>query len=119
MFDVDTPKDIPPRLQRREQLGAEVAQLRAQLVARWRSTRSSWRRADQLPVLRQQIELLNAKVSEKGAFVRDVREVERELARLKESIALARNPQLAMQADDGRWRHGRWRHGAPGGSCAR
>lgn len=96
VFDVDTPKEIPPRLQRREQLGAEVAQLRAQLVSMEKHP-EFMEAAHQLPVLRQQIELLNAKISEKGTFVRDLREVERELARLKESIALARNPQLAMQ----------------------
>lgn len=92
VFDVDTPKDIPPRLQRREQLGADVAQLRTQLI-------SVEKHPDfidagvQLPVIRQQIELLNAKIEQKGTFVRDLREVERELSRLKESIALARNPQ--------------------------
>ncbi len=94
VFDVDTPKEIPLRLQRREQLGAEVAQLRAQLISMEKHPEFV-EAARQLPVLRQQIELLNAKISEKGTFVRDVREVERELARLKESIALARNPQLA------------------------
>jgi hypothetical protein len=94
VFDVDTPTDIPPRLQRREQLGAEVAQLRAQLVSMEKHPEFV-EAAHQLPVLRQQIELLNAKIAEKGAFVRDVREVEREIARLRESIALARNPQLA------------------------
>jgi hypothetical protein len=94
VFDVDTPKEIPLRLQRREQLGAEVAQLRAQLVSMEKHPEFV-EAARQLPVLRQQIELLNAKISEKGAFVRDLREVERELSRLKESIALARNPQVA------------------------
>lgn len=94
VFDVDTPKEIPLRLQRREQLGAEVAQLRAQLVSMEKHP-DFVEAARQLPVIRQQIELLNAKISEKGSFVRDVREVERELARLKESIALARNPQPA------------------------
>ncbi|HEX5749239.1 MAG TPA: chromosome segregation protein SMC [Archangium sp.] len=94
VFDVDTPKEIPLRLQRREQLGAEVAQLRAELVSVEKHPEFQ-EAIRQLPVLRQQIELLNAKISEKGAFVRDLREVERELARLKESIALARNPQLA------------------------
>ncbi|QRO01987.1 chromosome segregation protein SMC [Archangium violaceum] len=95
VFDVDTPADIPPRLQRREELGAEVAQLRAQLVSMEKHPEFV-EAAHQLPVLRQQIELLNAQVSEKGSFVRDVREVEREMARLKESIALARNPQMLM-----------------------
>ncbi|MGZ3458799.1 MAG: ATP-binding protein [Archangium sp.] len=94
VFDVDTPQEIPLRLQRREQLGAEVAQLRAQLVSMEKHPEYQ-EAAQQLPVLRQQIELLNAKISEKGSFVRDLREVERELSRLKESIALARNPQLA------------------------
>ncbi|OJT17680.1 chromosome segregation protein SMC [Archangium sp. Cb G35] len=94
VFDVDTPKEIPLRLQRREQLGAEVAQLRAQLVTVEKHPEFQ-EAAHQLPVLRKQIELLNAQISEKGAFVRDLREVERELARLKESIALARNPQMA------------------------
>ena len=93
VFNVDTPQDIAPRLQRREQLTAEVAQLRAQLAAQERHPEYQ-EAAQQLPVLRQQIELLNAELAEKGAFVRELREVERELARLQESIALARNPQL-------------------------
>ena len=93
VFDVDTPKDIAPRLQRREQLGADVAQLRAQLIAMEKHPEYI-DAANQLPIIRQQIELLNAKIAEKGTFVRDVREVERELTRLKESIQLARNPQM-------------------------
>ena len=92
VFDVDTPKDIAPRLQRREQLGAELAELRTQLLTEERHP-DFIEAGQQLPVLRQQIELLNAKVEQKGSFVRDLREVERELSRLKESIALARNPQ--------------------------
>jgi hypothetical protein len=94
VFDVDTPREIAPRLQRREQLGAEVARLRAELLS-MENHPEFVEAAQQLPVLRQQIELLNAKIAEKGNFVRDVREVERELLRLKESIAFARNPQLA------------------------
>ncbi len=93
VFDVDTPKEIPLRLQRREQLGAEVAQLRAQLVSVEKHPEYI-EAANQLPVIRQQIELLNAKIAEKGSFVRDIREVEREISRLKESIQLARNPQM-------------------------
>ncbi|HEX8819442.1 MAG TPA: chromosome segregation protein SMC, partial [Archangium sp.] len=93
VFDVDTPREIAPRLQRREELGARVAELRAQLVSM--ETHPEFVEAgQQLPLLRQQIELLNAKVAEKGAFVRDLREVERELSRLKESIQIARNPQM-------------------------
>ncbi|ATB33391.1 ATP-binding protein [Melittangium boletus] len=99
IFDVDTPKDIPPRLQRREQLGAEVAQLRAQLVSLEKHPEFI-EAGEQLPIIRQQIELLNAKIEQKGTFVRDMREVERELSRLKESIALARNPQ-AMAGSPG------------------
>ncbi|MET0404014.1 MAG: chromosome segregation protein SMC [Cystobacter sp.] len=94
VFDVDTPQEIPPRLQRREQLGANVAQLRTQLLTQEKHP-DFVDAGQQLPIVRQQIELLNAKVEEKGTFVRDLREVERELSRLKESIALARNPQLA------------------------
>ena len=92
VFDVDTPKEIAPRLQRREQLGAELAELRTQLVSQEKHP-DFIDAGEQLPVIRQQIELLNAKIEQKGAFVRDLREVERELSRLKESIALARNPQ--------------------------
>lgn len=94
VFDVDTPKEIAPRLQRREQLGAEVARLRAELVTLEKHPEFV-EAAQQLPVLRQQIELLNAKIAEKGHFVRDLREVEREIARLKDSIMVARNPQMA------------------------
>ena len=100
VFDVDTPKDIAPRLQRREQLGAEVAELRTQLLTQEKHP-DYIDAGTQLPVIRQQIELLNAKVEQKGSFVRDLREVERELSRLKESIALARNPQsMAMPSAD-------------------
>lgn len=101
IFDVDTPKDIAPRLQRREQLGADVAELRTQLLTQEKHP-DFIDAGVQLPVIRQQIELLNAKVEQKGSFVRDVREVERELARIKESLALARNPQaLGMGAAGG------------------
>jgi len=94
VFNVDTPWEIPPRLQRREQLGADVAQLRTQLISVEKHP-DFIEAGHQLPVIRQQIELLNAKIEEKGTFVRDLREVERELSRVKDSIALARNPQLA------------------------
>ncbi len=92
VFDVDTPKEIAPRLQRREQLGAELAELRTQLLTQQKHP-DYIDAGTQLPVIRQQIELLAAKVEQKGTFVRDLREVERELSRLKESIALARSPQ--------------------------
>ena len=71
---------------------AEVAELRTQLLTQEKHP-DFIDAGTQLPVIRQQIELLNAKVEQKGTFVRDLREVERELSRLKESIALARNPQ--------------------------
>jgi hypothetical protein len=94
LFDVDEMHEIPDRLQRREQLGAQVAQLRAQLIGMEKHPEYI-DAANQLPVLRQQMELLNAKIAEKGTFVRDMREVEREIAWLRESIALARAPQTS------------------------
>ncbi|HEX8536274.1 MAG TPA: chromosome segregation protein SMC, partial [Cystobacter sp.] len=100
VFDVDTPQDIPPRLQRREQLGATVAELRTQLITLEKHP-DFIEAGNQLPIIRQQIELLNARIEQKGTFVRDLREVERELSRVKDSIALARNPHLAAGAVPG------------------
>ena len=71
----------------------------------------------QLPIIRQQIELLNAKIEQKGSFVRDLREVERELSRLEDSIALAAQPHLAAGAAAGAG-VGRPRSAGPGGSLA-
>ncbi|ATB39131.1 hypothetical protein CYFUS_004570 [Cystobacter fuscus] len=100
VFDVDTPQDIPPRLQRREQLGSTVAELRTQLISQEKHP-DFIDAANQLPIIRQQIELLNAQIEQKGSFVRDLREVERELSRIKDSIALARNPHMAGGAVPG------------------
>jgi hypothetical protein len=60
----------------------------------------------QLAELRAEQEALNAKLAEKGSYVRDAREVEREMARMREALSPAprrnSNPGLpAAQAGDG------------------
>ncbi|HUM10862.1 MAG TPA: chromosome segregation protein SMC [Myxococcaceae bacterium] len=45
--------------------------------------------ATQLAELRAELESLNAKLAEKGSYVRDARDVEREMARMREALAPA------------------------------
>ena len=93
-LDVGSHEDIPAVFQRKVDLQARVGELRAQLDAA-QADPDFQAAADQQQELRQQLETLNGELQEKGAYARDLREVEREMARLKESISLAKAPPSA------------------------
>ena len=87
-LNLRSPEEIGELLAQRASLAERVEQLRAQLGAAesdpgYRSARENHARlgAEQAAV--------NAQLTEKGAYVREAREVERELSRVQESIDLA------------------------------
>ncbi|MBU8897080.1 chromosome segregation protein SMC [Corallococcus sp. M34] len=86
--------DIPGALERKDLLGVRVGELQVQLEQMEADPEfvaaSSRRQA-----LKDELEGLNGQLSQKGAYVRELREVEREIARIKESITLAKAPPSA------------------------
>ncbi|MCY1023698.1 chromosome segregation protein SMC [Pyxidicoccus sp. MSG2] len=91
---VEEMEEITPMLERKELLAARVVELKEQLAtmeADPEYVSAITRRQE----LKHELEALNAELTQKGSYVRDIREVERELGRLKESIALARAPRPA------------------------
>jgi hypothetical protein len=89
--------EIAPALERKELLAARVAELKEQLQA-VEADPEYQAAATQRQSLKAQLDALNAELTQKGSYVRDLREVEREMARLKESIALAKAPPPAAAA---------------------
>ncbi|MBF5043943.1 chromosome segregation protein SMC [Aggregicoccus sp. 17bor-14] len=90
-LDVDEPKDVVPALARREEVRQRALQLEAEFMREERSQELAQARARK-EELRVQLAELNARIEQQGAYTRDAREVERELARTRESIALALQP---------------------------
>ncbi|WAM29992.1 ATP-binding protein [Myxococcus sp. NMCA1] len=90
-LDVEELDGIAPALERKELLGARVAELRDQLHT-MESDPDYLAAAAQVQSLKAEAEALNEELTQKGTYVRDMREVEREMGRLKESIALAKAP---------------------------
>lgn len=91
---VDSYKDVPAALERKVLLKARLDELRAQLHE-IESSPEFQSAAQEREALRQQAEELNEKLAAMGSYTRDAREIERELARVKESIALAKAPRPA------------------------
>ncbi|QQR47848.1 chromosome segregation protein SMC [Myxococcus xanthus] len=90
-LDVEELDGIAPALERKELLAARVAELQDQLHT-MESDPDYLAAAAQVQSLKAEAEALNDELTQKGTYVRDVREVEREMGRLKESIALAKAP---------------------------
>ncbi|MBZ4418582.1 chromosome segregation protein SMC [Myxococcus sp. RHSTA-1-4] len=88
---VESLDEIAPMLERKELLGARVVELKDQLQA-MEADPDYVAAVTQRQALKEQLDALNAELAQKGSYVRDVREVEREIARVKESIALAKAP---------------------------
>ncbi len=89
-LDVEKPEEIPPMFERKGLLEQRLNELRDQLTA-MESDPDFVAAGAQRDSIKEQIEQLNAEIGKKGSFVRDLREVERELSRTKESIALAKS----------------------------
>jgi hypothetical protein len=94
---VESLDEIPSALERKELLAARVAELKEQLQA-MESDPEYMAAISQRQTLKSQLDALNAELTQKGSYVRDIREVEREMARVKESIALAKAPPPAAAA---------------------
>ncbi|MCP3142002.1 AAA family ATPase [Pyxidicoccus xibeiensis] len=88
---VESLEDIAPTLERKELLGARVVELKDQLQA-MEADPDFVAAVTQRQALKEQLDALNAELTQKGSYVRDIREVEREMGRVKESIALAKAP---------------------------
>jgi len=88
---VESLDEIAPTLERKELLAARVVELKDQLAA-MEADPDFVAAVSQRQVLRSELEALNAELVQKGSYVRDIREVEREISRVKESIALAKAP---------------------------
>ncbi len=99
-LNLESYTEIPAALEQKDLLGIRLGELQTQLEEFEASAdyQAALRDGQEL---RAQQEALNAELSAKGTYVRDLREVERELSRLKESIALAKAPPVQVAAAPG------------------
>jgi hypothetical protein len=85
---VEQPHEIVAALEEHGRYAAGVAELEKRLQAA-KLNPEYVAAATQLAELRAEQESLNAKLAEKGSYVRDARDVEREMARMREALAPA------------------------------
>ena len=88
---VEKPEDLVSALAQREELWNRVLQLEGQLTQA-KEAPEHVAASTQLAELRAEQEALNARLLERGSYVRDTHDVERELARLREAVARSRVP---------------------------
>ncbi len=88
ILGVEQPHEIVLALEEHARWAGKVADLEKRLQAA-RLNPEYVAASTQLAELRAEAESLNAKLGEKGSFVRDAREVEREMARMREALAPA------------------------------
>jgi hypothetical protein len=93
-LQIESPAEITEALGQRAKLTAELAGLRKQLAEYERKPDYASAKS-QLAVLRREQDQLNKQLTEKGAYVREGREVEREVERARASIAGSRAPPAA------------------------
>jgi hypothetical protein len=89
-LSVDSPEQVVQILGQRPLFQEKVNELRAQLEA-WEADPANRAMADQHQKMKARQEAMNQALTEKGAYIREAREVERELARTRESIAKAQS----------------------------
>ena len=89
LLELENHEDIPGIFERKALLEQRLNELRDQLAA-MEADPDFVAAGQQRDTIKQQIDELSVEVSRKGSFVRDLREVERELSRTKESIVLAK-----------------------------
>jgi hypothetical protein len=89
VLELESHEDIPAVFERKALLEQKLNDLREQLMG-MEADPDFIAAGQQRDAIKQQIEELNAEIGKKGSFVRDLRTVERELSRTKESIALAK-----------------------------
>ncbi|HEY1418924.1 MAG TPA: chromosome segregation protein SMC, partial [Myxococcaceae bacterium] len=88
ILGVEQPHEIVASLEEHSRYAAGVAELEKRLQAA-KLNPEYVAAATQLAELRAEQEALNAKLAEKGSYVRDARDVEREMARMREALAPA------------------------------
>jgi hypothetical protein len=88
---VEKPEDLVAALAQREELWNRVLHLEGQLTQA-KELPEYVAASTQLAELRAEQEALNTRLLERGSYVRDPHDVERELARLREVVAVARAP---------------------------
>lgn len=88
-LDVETPEEIPAMFERKGLMEQRLNELRDQLTA-MENDPEYLAAGQHRDSIKEQIEEMNAAIGKKGSFVRDLREVERDLSRTKESIVLAK-----------------------------
>jgi hypothetical protein len=88
ILGVEQPHEIVAALEEHSRYAAGVAELEKRLQAA-KLNPEYVAAATQLAELRAEQESLNAKLAEKGSYVRDARDVEREMARMREALAPA------------------------------
>jgi len=88
---VEKPEDLVATLAQREELWNRVLQLEGQLTSA-KEAPGYVSDATQAAELRAEQEALNARLAERGSYVRDPHDVQRELARLREVVARSRMP---------------------------
>jgi len=88
ILGVEQPHEIVAALEEHSRYAAGVAELEKRLQAA-KLNPEYVAAATQLAELRAEQESLNAKLTEKGSYVRDARDVEREMARMREALAPA------------------------------
>jgi hypothetical protein len=86
---VEKPEDLVAALAQREELWNRVLQLEGQLTQA-KEAPEHVAASTQLAELRAEQEALNARLLERGSYLRDAHDVERELARLREGLARSR-----------------------------
>ena len=91
---VETAKDVVDIFGRRGLLAARVNEVDAQL-AQMRTEPTYAAAASRIAQLKAEQDRLNAELLDKGAYVRDLREVEREIAKAEASLAELRAPAAA------------------------
>jgi len=91
ILGVEQPMDVVTALEEHDKRQAQIAELQKKLDAA-RGNPEYVAAATQLAELKAEQESCNARLLEKGSYVRDAREVERDMARVREALARAANP---------------------------
>jgi len=91
ILGVEQPMDVVTALEEHGKREVQVAELQRKLATA-RENPEYVAAATQLSELKAELDSLNARLLEKGSYVRDAREVERDMARVREALARAASP---------------------------
>ncbi|SEN16712.1 hypothetical protein SAMN05444354_13261 [Stigmatella aurantiaca] len=91
VLELEDPADIPAVFERKGLLEQRLLELRDQLAA-MEASPEFVAAGEQREDIKRQLDEVSAQIAKIGTYVRDVRDVEREISRTRESIALAKAP---------------------------